>query len=126
MNSATKQEGPAESPQEGGRPGTSFALPGYPRSRKNGGHSEAGLQCSVPEEAVHREGRCAATGEAPDRGVPTGYGEGGERCRGGCSGHRMPGSEGMEPWRPVRSRAGSPHGEPRTEPRPPRRRILRI
>jgi hypothetical protein len=29
-----------------------------------------GLQRSVPEEAVHREGRCAASGEAPDRGVP--------------------------------------------------------
>jgi hypothetical protein len=35
---------PAKSPQEGGRPGTSFALPGYPRGRKNGGHSEAGAQ----------------------------------------------------------------------------------
>jgi len=39
------QEGPAESPQEGGAP-----LPdmlhslGYPRCRKNGGHSEAGAQ----------------------------------------------------------------------------------
>jgi hypothetical protein len=32
-------EGPAESPQEGGRPNTSFALLGYPHSRKNGGHS---------------------------------------------------------------------------------------
>jgi len=42
-----KQEDPAESPQEGGRPGTSFALPGYPRRRKNGGHSEAGLQGSA-------------------------------------------------------------------------------
>jgi hypothetical protein len=65
-------EGPAESPQEGGAP-----LPdelhslGYPRCRTNGGHSEAGLQGSVPEETVHREGRCAASGEAPDRGVPT-------------------------------------------------------
>jgi hypothetical protein len=39
-----QREGPAESPQEGGRPSTSFALPGYPRSRKNGGHSEAGKQ----------------------------------------------------------------------------------
>jgi hypothetical protein len=27
----------------GGRPTTSFAPVGYPRSRKNGGHSEAGL-----------------------------------------------------------------------------------
>ena len=36
----TQREGPAESPQEGGRPSTSFALLGYPRSRKNGGHSE--------------------------------------------------------------------------------------
>ena len=34
------------------------------------GRSEAGLQGSVAEEAVHREGRCAASGEAPDRGVP--------------------------------------------------------
>ena len=34
----TQQEDPAESPQEGGRPSTSFALLGYPRSRKNGGH----------------------------------------------------------------------------------------
>jgi len=33
----------AESPQEGGRPSTSFALLGYPRNRKNGGQSEAGL-----------------------------------------------------------------------------------
>src|SRR3990172_2101680 len=30
-----------------------------------------GLQRSVLEEAVYREGRCAASGEAPDRGVPT-------------------------------------------------------
>ncbi len=29
-----------------------------------------GIQGSVPEEAVHREGRCAPTGEAPNRGVP--------------------------------------------------------
>src|SRR3990172_11075309 len=29
-----------------------------------------GLQRSVPEEAVHREGRCAPSGEAPGRGVP--------------------------------------------------------
>ena len=29
-----------------------------------------GIQRSVPEEAVHREGRCAPSGEAPDRGVP--------------------------------------------------------
>jgi hypothetical protein len=29
-----------------------------------------GIQRSVAEEAVHREGRCAAPGEAPDRGVP--------------------------------------------------------
>jgi len=60
-----------------------------------------GLQGSVPEEAVHREGRCAASGEAPDRSVPMRYGEEGERCRGGCSGPRMPGSEGMELWRPA-------------------------
>jgi hypothetical protein len=40
----TQLEGPAESPQEGGRPNTSYALLGYPRSRKNGGHSEAGAQ----------------------------------------------------------------------------------
>jgi hypothetical protein len=108
--------GPGGVAAGGGRPtpGLLHSL-GYPRRRKNGGHSEAGLQGSVPAEAVHREGRCAASGEAPDRGVPIGYGEGGERCRGGCSGPRMPGSEGMEPWRPVRSRAGSPHGEPRTE-----------
>jgi hypothetical protein len=33
-----------ESPQEGGRPGTSFALPGYPRCKENGGQSEAGAQ----------------------------------------------------------------------------------
>jgi len=42
----TQQKSPAKTPQEGGAP-----LPyemrslGYPRSRKNGGHSEAGLQC---------------------------------------------------------------------------------
>src|SRR4030066_2245120 len=30
-----------------------------------------GIQRSVPEEAVHRESRCAAPGEAPGRGVPT-------------------------------------------------------
>ena len=29
-----------------------------------------GIQRSVPEEAVHREGRCAPSGEAPGRGVP--------------------------------------------------------
>jgi hypothetical protein len=40
----TQREGPAESPQEGGRPSTCFAPLGYPRSRKNGGHSEAGAQ----------------------------------------------------------------------------------
>jgi hypothetical protein len=32
---------PAEPPQEGGRPDTSSALPGYPRSRKNGGQSQS-------------------------------------------------------------------------------------
>ena len=31
----------------------------------------AGVQGAVAEEAEHREGRCAASGEAPDRGVPT-------------------------------------------------------
>jgi hypothetical protein len=30
----------------------------------------AGVQGAVPEEAEHREGRCAASGKAPDRGVP--------------------------------------------------------
>jgi len=57
-----------------------------------GGRSETGLQGSVPAEAVHWEGRCAASGEAPDRSVPLRYGEGGQRSRGGCSGPRMPGS----------------------------------
>jgi hypothetical protein len=37
---------------------------------KEWGRSEAGLRGSVAEEAVHREGRCAASGEAPDRSVP--------------------------------------------------------
>src|SRR4030066_1589121 len=37
---------------------------------KEWGRSEAGLQGSVADEAVHREGRCAASGEAPDRSVP--------------------------------------------------------
>jgi len=34
------------------------------------GRSEAGLPGTFAEEAVHREGRCAASGEAPDRSVP--------------------------------------------------------
>jgi hypothetical protein len=29
-----------------------------------------GIQGFVPEEAVHREGRCALSGEASGRGVP--------------------------------------------------------
>src|SRR5664279_493129 len=96
---------------------------GYPRRRKNGGHSEAGLQGSVAAEAVHQEGMA----EPPQEGGRSEV----KRSRAGSphgeprtkpcpprrrSRTRMPGSEGMEPWRPVRSRAGSPHGEPRTEP----------
>ena len=52
----------------------------------------------------------------PTEAYPLRYGEGGQRSRSGCSGPRMPGSEGMAPGRPERSRAGPPHGEPRTEP----------
>ncbi|MGB6411417.1 MAG: hypothetical protein WBF16_09490, partial [Candidatus Deferrimicrobiaceae bacterium] len=40
----------------------------YRRPKAQGG--VAGVQGSVPEEAEHREGRCAASGEAPYRGVP--------------------------------------------------------
>ncbi len=37
----------------------------------------------------------------PAEAYPPRYGEGGQRCRGGCSGPRMPGSEGMDLWRPA-------------------------
>jgi len=126
----TQREGPAESPQEGGRPTPGLTtLPGVPPQQENGGHSEAGLQGSVPEEAVHQAG----TAEPPQEGgrsevkrsrADSPHGE--PRTK-PCpprrrSWTRMPGSEGMETWRPMRSRAGSSHGEPRTEPRPPRRR----
>ena len=37
----------------------------------------------------------------PTESYPLRYEEGGERCRGGCSGPRMPVSEGMEPCRPA-------------------------
>ena len=47
------------------------------RNRQRAGEGRArliteppGIQRSVPEEAVHREGRCAPSGEAPGRGVP--------------------------------------------------------
>jgi len=79
----------------------------------------SGLPGSVAEEAVHREGRCAASGEAPDRSVPLRYAEEGQRSRSGCSGPRMPGSEGMDPRRPVSLRpppsARSAYGAPRCE-----------
>ena len=37
----------------------------------------------------------------PTEAYPLRYGEGGQRSRSGCSGPRMPGSDGMGPWRPV-------------------------
>jgi len=37
----------------------------------------------------------------PTEAYPQRYGEGGQRRRGGCSGPRMPGSEGMALWMPV-------------------------
>ena len=37
----------------------------------------------------------------PTEAYPPRYGEGGQRSRRGCSGTRMPGSEGMDPWRPA-------------------------
>jgi hypothetical protein len=61
-----QQEGPAESPQGGGAP-----LPyemrslGYPRSRKNGGHSEAGA-VQVHRTASH-ERSPALRGDAAEQ-----------------------------------------------------------
>ena len=37
----------------------------------------------------------------PIETYPLWYGEGGQRSRSGCSGPRMPGSEGMDLWGPV-------------------------
>ena len=37
----------------------------------------------------------------PGEAYPPRYGEGGQRSRSGCSGPRMPGSEGMDLWGPV-------------------------
>src|SRR3990172_11344582 len=37
----------------------------------------------------------------PPEAYPRRYDEGGQRCRGGCSGPRMPGSDGMGPWKPA-------------------------
>jgi len=51
-------------------PPASPGVPGCRRSSRRRGQHEAGVQGAVPEEAVHREGRCAPTGEAPDRGIP--------------------------------------------------------
>ena len=49
----------------------------------------------------------------PTEAYPRRYGEGGQRSRRGCSGPRMPGSEGMAPWMP----APLPSAAPPTAPR---------
>ena len=54
-----------------------------------------------------RKKPCTERADAPrparrtTEAYPPRYGEGGQRSRRGCSGTRMPGSEGMEPWTPV-------------------------
>src|SRR3990170_1171612 len=50
----------------------------------------------------------------PTEAYPQRYGEGGQRRRSGCSGPRMPGSEGMDLWRPA---SQGPRYLPRKEDR---------
>jgi len=57
----TQRESPAESPQEGGRPSTSYALLGYPRSRKNGGHSAFRDRARVEGRRAEVQRRVAET-----------------------------------------------------------------
>jgi len=109
-------DGPAESPQEGApHSRTNYTPWGTPTVGRTGGTVRPASRVPFPKSPCTERGDAPPPARRPTEAYPLRYGEGGERCRGGCSGPRMPGSEGMEPWRPVRSRAGSPHGEPRTE-----------
>src|SRR3990172_7240536 len=84
----TKARGPSSCPRARSMNPMVSKMPGASRGRGRGDRSAAseggyvrgspcgecarlrsGLQGSVAEEAVHREGRCAASGEAPDRSV---------------------------------------------------------
>ena len=73
----------------GGRPSTSFALPGYPRSRKNGGHS------AFRERAPGRRRELPRVHRGADDRRPTGpvAGRGSPVSRH----HRIP-SERVTPW----------------------------
>jgi endonuclease-3 len=63
--------------------------------------------------ATGGSGGAAAGGGAPHS--RTNFTPWGTPAVGRTGGTVRPASKGMEPWRPVRSRAGSSHGEPRTE-----------
>jgi hypothetical protein len=90
----------------------------------------ATVRCADPGAKVRSGGLPASRGPLPKRpstervdaphparrpteAYPQRYGEGGQRRRGGCSGHRMPGSDGMVPWMPVAYGAnGRGHSSP--------------
>ena len=117
----------AVQPQEGDPGGN--AGPRGPRNRVHAGcgsrRREGGVRPAsrglLPKRPCTERVDAPLPARRPTEAYSLRYGEGGQRSRSGCSAPRMPGSEGMAPWRPERSRAGSSHGEPRTEP-PPRLR----
>jgi hypothetical protein len=80
-----------------------------------GGRSEPAARGPLPKRPCTETVDAPLPARRPTEAYPLRYGEGGRRSRSGCSGRRMPGSEGMAPWRPERSRVGSQNGEPRTE-----------
>src|SRR3990170_293639 len=51
-------------------PASEGVAPWRPAGRERLITDPPGIQRSVPEEAVHREGRCAPSGEAPGRDIP--------------------------------------------------------
>ena len=85
-------------------------------SRRRGGAVRPASRGPLPKRPCTERVDAPLPARRPTEAYPLRYGEGGQRSRSGCSGPRMPGSEGMAPGRPERSRAGPPHGEPRTEP----------
>jgi len=88
-----------------------------PGNRCAPGNSSCGCRIGWGSEAKRRDGGPVSRGPFPKRtstervdappparrpseAYPLRYDEGGQRSRGGCSGPRMPGSEGMVPWMP--------------------------
>jgi hypothetical protein len=103
-----------------------------------------GIQGFVPEEAVHRSAFAKAAADRPPhfrsasipggarsevgreaRCARRGTVREGQRSRRGCSGTRMPGSEGMDPWRPAPRVLGC-GGETKNGPAGPPRRAVEL